>query len=132
MSASLANWAMRPRTGRYWFDTSSGGCDNQEEVVHRAAVDRVPLHAGGMPRESHAEPVRHQRTTVGNGDSAPDPGGAEVLTAPEDAEQRGGGAVVGAKQLRHLLQDVVLRRSGEVESHCIVADEITKAHGPPS
>jgi hypothetical protein len=46
-------------------------------------------------------------------------------------KQRRGGAVIGVKQLRHLLQHVVLRRAGEVESHCIVADEVTEAHGPP-
>ena len=62
---------------------------------------------------------------------APHAGRSEVLAAPENAEQRGRGAVIGVKQLRHLLQDVVLRRSGEVESHCIVADEVTEAHGPP-
>ena len=69
---------------------------------------------------------------MGNRDAAPDAGGPEVLTAPEDAEQRGRGPVIGVEKLRHLLQDVVLRRPGEVESHCIVADEVTEAHGPPS
>ena len=59
---------------------------------------------------------------------AADTGRAEVLAATENAQQGSGRAVIGVKQLRHFLEDVVLRRPAEVESHRIVADEVTESH----
>ena len=65
---------------------------------------------------------------MGDGDASADAGRAEVLPTAEYAEEGGSRAVIGAKQLRHFLENVVLRRPAEVESYRIVTDEVTESH----
>ena len=108
MSVSLLNCAILPNTGRYWFETSSGGATIRKKNFTGFSSMALKSTPGALPPERDAQLVDHERAAVRDGDLPADAGGAEVLAPLEHLEERRLVLVVDAEQPDELLEDVVL------------------------
>src|SRR5205085_7601768 len=99
-----------------------------KEEVHRLFVDRLEIDAVLLPAKCHAQLVDDERAAVGDGDAAADARRSEILTPLEHFEQHALGLLVELEESDQLLQNVVLRRPGQVELDRVLAEELPKLH----
>src|SRR5437867_2169438 len=84
------------------------GRDNEEEIEHRLAVDRLEFDSLAMAPIGEAEPVRHQGAAVGNGNASAHAGRPEALPPLDHPQQRLGGLIVEAEQADQLGEKLIL------------------------
>src|SRR4029079_11582387 len=102
--------------------------DDEEEEVYRFLIDRLEVDAVRLAAERDAEPVHDERAAVGDRDAAADAGGTEILAPLQHLEQHSIRLLVQLQQRNQLFQDVVFRRTLEIELNRVLAEEFSQFH----
>ena len=99
-SGSFENCAILPSTGRYWFETSSGGATmRKKNFTGFSSIALKSTPSLFLPNATRSLLTTSDRQ-CGNRDASPDPGRAEILAALEHLEQHPLGLLVELEEAR--------------------------------
>src|SRR5437016_2014882 len=101
---------------------------DQEEVLHRLAVDRIEVDAVELAAERYAQAVHGERATVRNRDILTDARRPERLATLQHLHEGLLGLVIQLEQAHELFQDVVFGGALQLQVDRVFGKELTQAH----